>query len=262
MKLIASLLLWISLGLGAIAGTTAYRPTLDAIAAADGPLTLAAPAGLAPRAADATGDPEPLVRPAAPGTAPVQLDASLVARLREAGVERVRVKEFAIGRWKEAWIFGLACVGLGVAATLIRLDARRRLAEADRAPGTGGPTANSPEQALASAHRTLEELRNAIGGRPDDAGLKRIVDCLNELQAAQFNAFVDARSRLLGSLGMGRYARLMGSFATAERQLNRAWSAAADRVPDEAIRSLDAGIASLAETRAELSSTKDARNRA
>jgi hypothetical protein len=262
MKLIASLLLWMSLGLGAIAGTTAYRPTLDAIASAGAPLTLAAPAGLAPRAEDATGDPEPLVRPAAPGAAPVQLDAALVARLREAGVERVRVKEFALSRWKEAWLFGLACLGLGAAATLIRLDARRQHARAESATDASGQVRLSPDEALASAHRTLEELRNAIGGRPDDAGLKRIVDCLNELQAAQFNAFVDARSRLLGSLGMGRYARLMGSFATAERQLNRAWSAAADRVPEEAILSLDAGIASLAETRAELSSTKDARNRA
>ncbi len=248
MKLIASLLLWISLGLGAIAGTTAYRPTLDAVANAAEPLTLAAPAGIAPRAPDATGDPEPLVRPAAAGASPVRLDAELVARLRSAGVERVRVKEFAFGRWKEAWIFGFACLGLGVAAALIRIDARRSLAQADAHATASGTVRLTPEQALAETHRKLDELRVSIGPRPNEEGLKRLVELLNELQATHMTAFVDDRARLLGTLGMGRYARLMGSFATAERQLNRAWSAAADRVPAEAIDSLNAGIGSLGET--------------
>jgi hypothetical protein len=248
MKLIASLLLWISLGLGAIAGTTAYRPTLDAVAATTTPLTLAAPAGLAPRDPDATGALEPLVRPVGADGEPTLLDAALVAQLREAGVERVRVKEFAFGRWNEAWLFGLACLGLGGAAALLRLDARRRLAQTDARGAADGNARLTPDQALAETHRRLEALRTSIGARPDETGLKRLVETLNELQATHMTAFVDDRAKLLGSLGMARYARLMGSFATAERQLNRAWSAAADRVPEEAIDSLNAGIRSLDET--------------
>jgi hypothetical protein len=252
MKLLASLLLWISLGLGAVAGTTAYRPTLDAAASAAEPLTLSAPAGLAPRAADATGDLEPLVRPVRADGTPTRLDGEVIARLRDAGVERVRVKEFALGRWKEGWLFGLACLGLTAAATLMRVDARRALARSAGANGTDAGARLSPEQALGAAQRSLEELRTSLTTQTDEADLKRIVECLNDLQATHFVSFVDARPALLGSLGMARYARLMGSFATAERQLNRSWSAAADRIAEEALLSLDAGIASLAETRAML----------
>lgn len=255
MKLIASLVLWISLGLGAIAGTTAYRPTLDAVAAAPTPLTLGAPAG---RTASESGtEIVPLVRPTQPDGTPTLLDQATIATLRAGGVERVKVKEFSLLRWKEAWLFAIACVGLVTAAALLRLDARRIATTGASAAGSEA----APEAALARAADELTALRESLRATDAVEAMPRLVDGLNRIQATHLTAFLDARPRLLSRMGMGRFARLMGSFATAERQLHRAWSAAADRVPDEALDCLERGTAMLRATIDELAAVSQGSGR-
>ncbi|MEC9372592.1 MAG: hypothetical protein VYC34_02065, partial [Planctomycetota bacterium] len=51
-----------------------------------------------------------------------------------------------------------------------------------------------------------------------------------ELQRGPVVSFIEARPALVGRFGLGGYAELMDRFAAMERQLNRSWSAAADRV--------------------------------
>ena len=54
---------------------------------------------------------------------------------------------------------------------------------------------------------------------------------------------VEGRDALVADLGMAGYAELMDAFSRLERALNRAWSAAADGVPDEALRCVDEAVA-------------------
>jgi hypothetical protein len=53
------------------------------------------------------------------------------------------------------------------------------------------------------------------------------------------NTFIDARESIAHQYGLQAYADIMSSFATAERYLNRVWSASADGYIDEAHNYLD-----------------------
>jgi hypothetical protein len=248
MKLLSFLLIWGSLAIGVAAASTAYLPTLDMLASAPEPLTLSSPAGATevPSAKDPNVlERVPLVAPVGPDGAPTRLTPEVVAVLREAGVERVRVKEFAFERWSTRWIFVGACLGLLAGSMLVRLEARRCAAAATAAAGPGG----TPETALRSMIERAASIRAAAAGRGADqaAACAAIVSGVDALNAAEVSTFVDARPLIIGRIGFGRFARLMDSFAAGERSLNRAWSAAADRVLPEAIASLDHAIRHLEE---------------
>jgi hypothetical protein len=63
---------------------------------------------------------------------------------------------------------------------------------------------------------------------------------------------IDNRQALVDRFGMAAYARVMGPFATAERYLNRAWSASADGYPEETMEYLRRAVPALEEARREL----------
>jgi hypothetical protein len=69
--------------------------------------------------------------------------------------------------------------------------------------------------------------------------LALILERLGEAQKTHMPAFVEARPILIARLGLGGFAELMDRYAAAERQINRAWSAAADGVPAEAAQCLE-----------------------
>ena len=71
-----------------------------------------------------------------------------------------------------------------------------------------------------------------------DFRLLLILERLSELQRTHLNAFVEARTPLIARFGLGKFAEIMDRFAACERQINRAWSAAADGVFDESLESL------------------------
>src|SRR5690606_22380442 len=75
-----------------------------------------------------------------------------------------------------------------------------------------------------------------------------IVERIGALQKTQMPAFIDLRPKLISAFGMAGYARLMDAYAAAERQLNRAWSAAADEHEPEAVASLQRALPLLDET--------------
>ena len=245
MRTLGYLVIGVSLVLGAIAATTAYVPQLtaddSALAAGGGYAHLNAPAGVR---RDAAGD---LVLSAAGARIPLvpagtELTPEVQARLRAAGVQRVRVREFAFGRWQHAWLFVLAVAGLVAGSVLVRRDTARarrsRQVDEERRPQ------DAPQTALAeivAAARGLQHDLPALAADADRA--HAIIERVGHVQSVLALQVVEGRDALVGKLGMARYAELMDAFSRLERTLNRAWSAAADGVLDEALRCIDEAVA-------------------
>jgi hypothetical protein len=124
--------------------------------------------------------------------------------------------------------------------------ANRQALEAAMAPG--GEIVDSPETLLRSAREELAVLREDVRTMSSDhERLKGILHRIGRLQLDRLDAFVAARPALIARLGMGGYAQLMDRFAAAERQINRAWSAAADGVLEESLICIDDALPLLDE---------------
>ena len=238
---LGSLLMAVSLVAGALAATTAYVPRLtaddSALAAGNGYAHLNAPAGAETDAAgrfvlDADGERIPL---AATGS---ELTPQLQARLRAAGVQRVRVREFSIRRWQHAWLFGLAVIGLIAGSALVKRDTARLLR---RRPAERGTVAQETPQAVVTRIvATARDLRRELPAMPDDAArTQAILERVAHVQTELSLQVVEGRNVLVAALGLARFAELMDAFSRLERALNRAWSAAADGALDEALRCID-----------------------
>ncbi len=249
MKSLGNLLIAASLVLGALASTTAYVPRLTAddsvLASGDGYAHLNAPAGAEKDAAGgfavaADGARIPLADTGTELTPPVQ------ARLRAAGVQRVRVREFSIRRWQHAWLFGLAVIGLIAGSRLVK----RETAQPRGRQPAGHRTAvqETPQAVLARITATARDLQRELPGMPDDAArTQAILARVGHVQTELSLQVVEGRNALVAALGLARFAELMDAFSRLERALNRAWSAAADGVLDEALRCIDAAAADAPE---------------
>ena len=96
----------------------------------------------------------------------------------------------------------------------------------------------------------LETLRGKLRATPAQRDrLAAIVADIGHMQQTHIAAFLNARPELTARLGLGGYARLMDTFAAAERAINRGWSAAADEVESESLVCLDRAAELLAEAR-------------
>ncbi|RMH25371.1 MAG: hypothetical protein D6693_08920 [Planctomycetota bacterium] len=251
MKLLANLILTASVIVGALAASTAYLAPLSLPDDRLVGLTLNQPAGLA--ATDA-GAAEPLVPKGA------TLDAESLAALRDhtytaLGAERpvryVTVKEFSFTRWIGKWVFLASLGGLLVGAFLVRTASKREIATAETTAEPGADA--SPDAALAAILDAVDSLRRELPAMPDDdARQHAILERLGAVQTRDVPVFVDARPLLVSRLGLGGYAELMDRFAAAERQINRAWSAAADDALFESLPALDAAAELLNETKAKM----------
>lgn len=245
MKYLAYLVIAASLVVGVIGAMTAYLPRIDE----QDPrrlvgLHLNAPAG---KTTDAAGQPAPLVADE------TELTSQHIAQLRAAGVQRVRVREFSLQRWTGWWMFLAGVAGLLTGGLYLRFTSKRRPAVS--AFGTGG-RAMDPAEAL---ERMRQEVQGLLQSAPARAPAEYagqlgylgqdmcalVIDRVGELQKTLMPAFISARPQLVARLGLSGYAQLMDAYASAERALNRAWSAAADDDEVEAITSLERGLALL-----------------
>ncbi len=231
MRLPANLVLIAALIAGLFGAVTAYLPPLSLGPERLAGLTLNAPAGLR---RDASGGEQPI---AGKNT---RLTPELIATLRAAGVRRVRVKEFAVARWTGRWLFLAGCLGLVAGAWLVRRAQRQLL---------GGAPAGTPGAPGRSADALLGAIVGAVAGlRRELPGLAgpleryhRTLAVLSDVQENLVPEFVALRPVLTAAIGSAGYARLMDRFAAGERQINRAWSAAADAREDEMTACLELG---------------------
>ena len=252
MKLLANLILMFAVIFGSLAATTAYlAPTTLPDEKLVG-LTLNEDAGLLPDPAN-PGEMIPVAKKNTVLTA--EILASIRANSFDAKgaphtVKYLTVKEFQFDRWIGKWVFFASLAGLLLGAFLIRGAAKREIATAmTKSEGS----AQSPEALLDSIAGAINTLRDDLHTMPsDDARLNAIVDRVGLLQRTDILDFIDARPIIVARQGMAGYAKLMGSFAAAERQINRAWSAAADRVFEESADSLDIAATLLEETKTKL----------
>jgi len=240
MKLLAALIMTASLVVGLIASVTTYVPKLDAIDPEAG-LTLNAQAGV-----DPDNPNQPRLNPEE-ADGDLVLTAELIEQLKSDGEERVRVKEFAWTRWEHRWLFVGAVVGLFVGAMMMR--AASKAATSAAALASGEPK-RSPAALLDAARDRIAALQSELSQITDRrARLALIIERLDAVHDEQLDPFVSARDELIARDGMTGYAQIMDVFAAAERQLNRAWSAAADGVYEEAEECLTAGAKLLSQTR-------------
>lgn len=260
-KLFGYLLMTIGLIGGSLSAITAYRPLLSLPDEKLVGLTLIENAGSTP------GDPHTPVIVAKPEGATdfIKLTAMDLAKLRDAEAEvnaaskrtrppeRLVVKEFDFDRWDMRWyaIGSIAVLGLG--AFIVKGQTRRQIRAAAAASATDTSRGPTPEAALETIRTSLDALRRDLDALPDaDARMAKIIEVIGELNAVQVAAIVDQRNVILGRRGMGGMAAFMDRFASAERAMNRAWSAAADGYIEEAEECLTRAIAAIPDAQAKL----------
>lgn len=240
MRLVAWALIIVSLVVSIVSAVTAYSPKLtlpdQKLRRHNGePLTLGAAAGKT----TTDGKPTPIAK------AGEKLTPELLSQLRNSGLPRVRVKEFSLARWSEWWVFALGCIGMLGGAMLIRAENVRRITEAGegRADATG-----SAESNLQSLRQELANLRKQLASETTaDERLNLIDKQVERMTSEHVPPFLAARPILVARLGLAGYAQLMDHFAAGERQLNRAWSAAADGYEEHAVECLERAAVLLEE---------------
>jgi hypothetical protein len=154
----------------------------------------------------------------------------LVELLIDNDVTYVKTSSFSFRRWPHSWMFALACIGLLGGAWLVRYAQKLDL-QASEAAAEGASVENATDARTVFAR--LSGRLNALGddlarATTEDEKLEAIVRRIGFIQRDDVPAFVADRPALVNRLGLGGYAELMDNFAAMERQLNRAWSAAAD----------------------------------
>lgn len=240
MRFLAFILIWVSLGVGAVAATTAYSWSFPQAGEADHFLLgtdedgQKAYAVLASTAGEsATG--APVVEP------DTALTPEIVTKLQAESVKpvnRVRVKSFKLSRWTHLPYFAIACVGLLAGAMLTRLNATRaaKLADAEAEQDD----ALSPENAITQLRAVVAALLDEAPQQPSERqACALITHRLGDAIADYVPPITEQRDRLVARMGLSGYAGLMDVFSAAERAMNRAWSASADQAYDEAMESLE-----------------------
>jgi len=168
------------------------------------------------------------------------IDEEVAATLSASGVSSVEVKvvrSFSWGDWTWKWHF----LG-GVSLMLAAIYLKRSGAGAGMAAGSSGAEAG-PERCVRALYDRVSEL-NLRKQELDAPSLHAEVSGLLE---ELVQPVIDGREALQGRLGTAGFARVMSPFASGERKLNRAWSAAVDGHAPEARASLEASLVSLRE---------------
>lgn len=245
MQWLASLLMIVGTSLGVYGAASAYYVPIDAPDSMIEGLTLNDDAGAQ------LDDAAKFVPVAKRGQL---LDAPTLRKLRDnaGGVpgrvepwQYVRVKEFAWNRWPGRWIASLGMVLLLGGALL----ARRQRHAVVEAPEDGSVIPITSESLGRLAGRIDDLLR---GSRQSASPGQLICDTTDELQKNWITPLLRAQPGLVARFGLGRAAEPLASFAGTERYLFRAWSAAADGYPGEAIASLEVAQEHALATQAKL----------
>lgn len=143
------------------------------------------------------------------------------------------------------WTAYAAAFAVGAAGVVILRATARRSAEEQAAASVG----------LAALATSLSNIREWLGkqlGSRDSIGVYEIHLRIDEQLTHDLRAFADGREAIIDACGLEVYAAVMSEFATAERTINRAWSASADGYVDEVWRCLERAESLIAEALATL----------
>lgn len=128
-------------------------------------------------------------------------------------------------------LYAVSMVVGAVGVVFLRRSAQAEVQQTDRVRGEFETLTTS----LANLRATVSELRSTLEGMSPH----EIVNKIDEGCVESFADFADARNALVQRFGLHGFAQVMTSFASAERFVNRAWSAAADGYVHEASSSLE-----------------------
>ena len=174
------------------------------------------------------------------------LDEPRVERIVAAGVPSVAVaiqKEFSFASWEQRWLFLLSM------AAMVGGIALKRSGGAGAALGDEGAVAPGSPGALGAE---LDGLLAGVKALAEEAeGLE--VDVLHAridaLLTGPVQRLGDGRTAVQASLGAAGFVAVMGPLASAERYLNRGWSAAVDGNAEEAVTCVRDAVRPLGEAR-------------
>lgn len=128
-------------------------------------------------------------------------------------------------------VYGAAMFGGAIGVVVLRVTARAVAEHSDRVEAEYSTITAS----LAKLNERMAELRS----RRSQMSPQDIVEYIDHQFSEPFGDFADARNALVQRFGMEGFANVMTQFASAERFVNRAWSAAADGYLQESFASLD-----------------------
>lgn len=180
-----------------------------------------------------------------------------IAPAASAAVQRPIPPEARVSDWfGESGLFfllGLALVVIG--AVLGRVAMKREASEEEPAESQGGAKdlGHLLDGLRAEIGQLAAEMEASESERPPAKELTRIKEAIQELQLTKFEPIVDSAPKVQAKYGMGAFAEIFGPFSSAERNVNRAWSALVDEHFPEARDSMKSAADSLTEAHEVLS---------
>jgi len=117
-----------------------------------------------------------------------------------------------------------ALVGIG-GVVLLRLHKAAQAVDGESA----GAELTAVRESLSKVSEHVTNLRSNL----DNMSCEDVLEYIDEECAPLLAEFADGRMSISNRFGTKRYAEVMTEFASGERYLNRAWSAAADGYVDE-----------------------------
>jgi hypothetical protein len=149
--------------------------------------------------------------------------------------------------------FGAGGLGWGFGVVLIVIGAvMARRQQAAEFSGAGEDSATAVADFPGTVATLAEEVgrfKSALADLPNDATAPEIRASLDRVRVELIEPLVDARGQLIARHGIGVFAEYFGPFSSAERQLNRAWSALTDGHVPTARAAVDDAAESLSQAR-------------
>lgn len=132
-----------------------------------------------------------------------------------------------VNKWPTVnWLwYGLSMAFGIVGVVLLRKTSKSAETESTRVAGEYSIVSSK----LAELNQRIGELRTNL----DDLAPQDVVEFIDQTCSEPFADFADARNALVQRFGLHPFAEIMTQFASSERFLNRAWSAAADGYMNE-----------------------------
>ncbi|MDG2223874.1 MAG: hypothetical protein P8L85_21015 [Rubripirellula sp.] len=134
--------------------------------------------------------------------------------------------EVADNKWSTVpWINYFGGVAVGIVGVVLLRTTGRQL-EGDE---------ESQEAKFSVLRKQLKEVSSTVFGMASQASHDpaEVLNQIDDQCAEPLAEFANARQALVRRFGMSVYAEVMTEFASAERYINRCWSAAADGYVDE-----------------------------